>query len=509
LLPGAKPVNVKPYRYSPQQKTEIEKQVQEMLAVGLIQHSTSPFASPVILVKKKDGTWRFCIDYIGLNNITVKNKYPMPIVDELLDELSGSQWFTKLDLRAGYHQIRLVPTDEHKTAFKTHLGLYEFKVMPFGLTNAPATFQSAMNNIFSNMIRKCVLVFMDDILIYSPTLEDHLSHLQQVFQLLQANQLSVKLSKCSFAQESLDYLGHVISRHGVATDPTKVLAVQQWPVPKNVRQVRGFLGLTGYYRKFIQNYSLISRTLSDLLKKDQIFHWNYKEQQAFDFLKQKMLEAPVLALPDFSVPFTVETDACKRGVGVVLMQRGHPLAYLSKALGPIAQTMSTYEKECLAILIAVDKWRSYLQHAPFTIITDHRSLVHLSDQKLTNEMQQKALVKLMGLQYKLVYRKGKDNTAADALSMLPTENELHAISLCRPRWLESIVQGYIEDEQAKNLLQELSPVSPNTQGYSLNQGIIRFKDRIWLGNNKAAHDAILLSLHDSGVGGHSGFLGTY
>jgi hypothetical protein len=184
LLPGAKPVNVKPYRYSPQQKTEIEKQVQEMLAVGLIQHSTSPFASPVILVKKKDGTWRFCIDYRGLNNITVKNKYPMPIVDELLDELSGSQWFTKLDLRAGYHQIRLVPTDEHKTAFKAHLGLYEFKVMPFGLTNAPATFQSAMNNIFSNMIRKCVLVFMDDILIYSPTLEDHLSHLQQVFQLL-------------------------------------------------------------------------------------------------------------------------------------------------------------------------------------------------------------------------------------------------------------------------------------------------------------------------------------
>jgi hypothetical protein len=331
-----------------------------------------------------------------MNNITVKNKYPMPIVDELLDELSGSQWFTKLDLRAGYHQIRLVPTDEHKTAFKTHLGLYEFKVMPFGLTNAPATFQSAMNNIFSNMIRKCVLVFMDDILIYSPTLEDHLSHLQQVFQLLQANQLSVKLSKCSFAQESLDYLGHIISRHGVATDPTKVLAVQQWPVPKNGRQVRGFLGLTGYYRKFIQNYSLISRTLSDLLKKDQIFHWNYKEQQAFDFLKQKMLEAPVLALPDFSVPFTVETDACKRGVGAVLMQRGHALAYVSKALGPIAQTMSTYEKECLAILIAVDKWRSYLQHAPFTIITDHRSLFHLSDQKLTNEMQQKALVKLMG-----------------------------------------------------------------------------------------------------------------
>ena len=222
-----------------------------------------------------------------------------------------------------------------------------------------------------------------------------------------------------------------------------------------------------------------------------------------------MLEAPVLALPNFKLPFTVETDACKRGVGAVLMQAGHPVAYLSKALGPVAQTMSTYEKECLAILLVVEKWRSYLQHAPFTIITDHRSLVHLSDQKLTSDMQQKAFVKLMELQYKLVYRKGKENSAADALSRIPSANELYNISLCRPRWLESIVEGYAKDVTAQALLQELSLSSPNARGYSLHQGLIRYKNRLWLGNNPKAHQAILLSLHDSGIGGHSGFLGTY
>lgn len=509
LLAGTKPVNVKPYHYTPLQKTEIEAQVTDMLQRGVIQDSTSPFASPVLLVKKKAGTWRFCVDYRHLNNITLKNKYPMPIVDELLDELAGSTWFTKIDMRAGYHQIRLVPDDEHKTAFKTHRGLYEFRVMPFELTNAPTTFQAAMNTIFAPLIRKCVLVFMDDVLIYSSTLEEHVQHLHQVFELLHQHQLFAKRSKCSFAEQQVEYLGHIISAQGVATDPNKIKAVQDWPTPCNVKQVRGFLGLTGYYRKFIQGYSLISRVLSDLLKKDKLFQWTFKEQEAFNHLKQRMLEAPVLALPNSKLPFTVKTDASKRGVGAVLMQQGHPLAYLSKALGPTAQTMSTYEKECLAILLAVDKWRAYLQHAPFTIVTDHRSLIHLADQKLTSEMQQKAFVKLMGLQYKLVYRKGKDNTAADALSRHPVENELFAISLCRPRWLETIVEGYIVDDQAKTLLQELSIHSPNPRGYSLHQGLIRYKDRIWLGNNVDAHKAILLSLHDSGVGGHSGFLATY
>jgi hypothetical protein len=226
LVPGAQPVSVRPYRYSPSQKDEIENQIQDMLSKGLIQPSHSPFASPVLLVKKKDGSWRFCVDYRLLNAITVKNKHPLPIVEELLDELAGARWFTKLDLRSGYHQIRMAAADVFKTAFRTHHGLYEFLVMPFGLTNAPATFQNIMNTIFSSLLRKCVLVFMDDILIYSATLEEHVLHLTDVLDILQQHHFFIKGSKCSFAQQSLEYLGHLVTAKGVATDPAKVQVVQ-------------------------------------------------------------------------------------------------------------------------------------------------------------------------------------------------------------------------------------------------------------------------------------------
>lgn len=267
LVTGAQPVNVRPYRYAPHQKDEIERQVNEMLRAGIIQHSVSPFASPVLLVKKKDGKWRFCVDYRHLNAITVKNKHPLPVVDELFDELVGVCCFSKLDYRSGYHQIRVGPEDEMKTAFRNHSGLHQFKVMPFGLTNAPATFQNTMNTIFAPLLRKCVLVFMDDILVYSESMDDHVQHLKLVFQILQDNSFLLKRSKCLFAQESLEYLGHIISYNGVATEPSKISAVSKWPVPVNVKQLRGFLGLTGYYRRFIRNYGLISKPLTQLLKR--------------------------------------------------------------------------------------------------------------------------------------------------------------------------------------------------------------------------------------------------
>ena len=228
------------------------------------------------------------MDYRQLNTITVKDKHSLPIVDELLDELHGSKWLTKLDCRSGYHQIRITPGDEKKTAFKTHHGLYEFLVMPFGLTNAPASFQSLMNTIFADLLRKCVLVFMDDILIYSISLEAHVVHLRQVFQFLQQHQFLIKRSKCLFAQKQVEYLGHIISAAGVATKPSKVTAVQSWPTPQSLKDLRGFLGLTGYYRKFIRNYAMISKPLTMLLKKCVPFVWTPPVDKAFQLLKQAL-----------------------------------------------------------------------------------------------------------------------------------------------------------------------------------------------------------------------------
>ncbi|XP_021859476.2 uncharacterized protein [Spinacia oleracea] len=364
LLPEANPVNIRPYRYSLKQRDVIEQLVQEMLDRGIIQNSASPFASLVVLVGKKDGTWRLCVDYRELNNRTVKNKFPIPVIDELLDELSGATVFSKLDLRAGYHQMRVQPSDIYKTAFKTHTGHYEFLVMPFGLTNAPASFQNWMNQAFKPLLRKCVLVFFDDILVYSRTIDDHWSHLAAVFELMKDNQMFAKLSKCVFATDKVEYLGHYISAMGVQTDPQKIHAVQSWPIPATVKELRGFLGLAGYYRKFVKGYAMISKPLADQLKKNS-FQWCDQAQVAFEALKTALVTAPVLAVPNFDKQFIVETDASQKGIGAVLMQDGHPLAYISRSLGPKWQKLSVYEKELLAIVFAVQKWEQYLMAAIF------------------------------------------------------------------------------------------------------------------------------------------------
>nr|CAN62821.1 hypothetical protein VITISV_013041 [Vitis vinifera] len=478
LKDEAGPINCRPYRYAAVQKDAIEKLIGEMLHAGVIRQSRSPYTSPVVLVKKKDGSWRLCVDYRALNQVTVKDKFPIPVIEELLEELGGSTIFSKIDLRSGYWQIRMHEPDVPKTAFKTHEGHYEFLVMPFGLTNAPSTFQSLMNNIFQPYLRKFIPVFFDDILIYSRSFSDHIHHLSIALQVLRENLLYAKSNKCFFGHSSIEYLGHVISSGGVYTDPQKVVAVRDWPTPITLKQLRGFLGLTGYYRRFVKDYGKIAKPLTDLLKKDA-FHWTEGSNQAFMALKQAMITAPVLALPNFSKEFIIETDASGQGIGAVLMQEGHPIAYISKALSDRFQTLSTYEKEMLAILMAIKKWESYLVDRHFVIKTDHQSLKYLLEQRVTTPTQQALVAKLMQYDYEIRYKQGKENVAADALSRIQPA-ELFVLSTT------------ILNTQLYDLIKESWGVDPELQK------IIKAKEA-----DPSAYPKYSC-FHDSPTGGHSG-----
>jgi hypothetical protein len=505
LIPGAQPVFVRPYRYAPILKTEIERQVNDMLQQGLIQKSTSAFASPVLLVKKKDQSWRFCVDYRQLNAITVKGKYPVPIIEELLDELSGAAYFSSLDLQAGFHQIRMKAGDEFKTAFQTHFGQFEFRVMSFGLTGAPGTFQDAMNTTLAPYLRKFVLVFFDDILLYSATLEDHLQHLRLVFELLTRDKWTLKLSKCAFAQTQISYLGHVISAVGVGTDPSKLDAISQWPSPSSVKELRSFLGLAGYYRRFVRHFGIISKPLTNLLRKNILFIWTPAHESAFTALKSALCNSPVLALPNFERSFTIETDASESGVGAVLMQDGHPLAFLSKALGPKTRGLSTYEKEFMAILLAVQAWRPYLQFHEFTILTDQRSLTQLGEQRLNTYWQQRVFSKLLGLQYRIVYRPGSDNRAADALSRHPAPPEVCAtVTALEPTWSTAVQHSYANDPVAIAMMSKLALDPQSIPNFTLKAAILRYRNRIWVGNDTALQQRLISEFHSSAWGGHSG-----
>lgn len=287
-----------------------------------------------------------------------------------MDELAGARYFSTLDLLSGYHQIRLRDGEEHKMAFSTHSGHYEFRVIAFGLSGAPGTFQGAMNSTLKPCLRRCAIVFFDDILIYSKTLEEHMEHLRQVLSLLDQDEWHIKLSKCKFAHTEISYLGHIISSQGVATDPAKIQAVASWPTPTNVKELRSFLGFAGFYQRFVRHYAVIAKPLTALLQKNSLFLWSSEHDTAFSTLKTCLYSAPVLALPNFSRQFCIETDASHYGVGAVLLQDGHPLAFLSRALGPKNQGLSAYEKEYMAILIAVEQWCSYLQLGEFIIFTD-------------------------------------------------------------------------------------------------------------------------------------------
>ena len=343
LVPGAAIPNRPAYRSNPEETKELQKQVEELLEKGHIRESLSPCAVPVLLVPKKDGSWRMCVDCRTVNKITVKYRHPIPRLDDMLDELHGACLFSKIDLRSGYHQIRMKPGDEWKTAFKTKHGLYEWLVMPFGLTNAPSTFMRLMNHVLREFIGKFVVVYFDDILVYSKTVKEHLMHLKCVFTALRTYKLYANIKKCSFCMDHVVFLGYVVSAKGIEVDGEKVKAIQEWPQPKTVSEVRSFHGLASFYRRFVKDFSTIAAPLTEIMKKNKGFDWGKEQECAFSLLKEKLSSAPVLKLPDFDLTFEIECDAFGFGIGAVLMQEKRPIAYFSEKLKGAQLNYSTYD----------------------------------------------------------------------------------------------------------------------------------------------------------------------
>ncbi|GJT82017.1 putative reverse transcriptase domain-containing protein [Tanacetum coccineum] len=338
LIPGALPVAKAPYRLAPSEMNELSNQLEELQEKGFIRPSSSPWGAPVLFVKKKDGAMRMCIDYRELNKLTIKNRYPLPRIDDLFDQLQGACCFSKIDLRSGYHQLRVHEDDIPKTAFRTRYGHFEFTVMPFGLTNAPAIFMDLMNRVCKPYLDKFVIVFIDDILIYSKSEKDHEHHLRTILGLLKKEKLFAKFSKCEFWLKEVQFLGHVVNQEGIHVDPSKIEAVKNWKAPESPTEIRSFLGLAGYYRRFIENFSKIAKPLTLLTQKNKDYVWGEEQEKAFQILKEKLCNAPVLTLPDGPNDFVVYCDASHQGFGCVLMQRDtkkfqpSPLAHIQVLL---------------------------------------------------------------------------------------------------------------------------------------------------------------------------------
>ncbi|GJW56624.1 putative reverse transcriptase domain-containing protein [Tanacetum coccineum] len=457
LIPGAAPVARAPYRLAPSEMKELSDQLKELSDKGFIRPSSSPWGAPVLFVKKKDGSFRMCIDYRELNKLTVKNRYPLPRIDDLFDQLQGSSIYSKIDLRSGYHQLRVREEDIPKTAFRTRYGHYEFQVMPFGLTNAPAVFMDLMNRVCKPYLDKFVIVFIDDILIYSKSKQEHAEHLKLILELLKKEQLYAKFSKCEFWIPKVQFLGHVIDSQGIHVDPAKIESVKDWASPKSATEIRQFLGLAGYYRRFIEGFSKIAKPMTKLTQKKIKFEWSDKAEAAFQLIKQKLCSAPILALPEGNEDFIAYCDASIKGLGAVLMQREKVIAYASRQLKIHEKNYTTHDLELGAVVFALKIWRHYLYGTRCTVFTDHKSLQHILDQKELNMRQRRWLELLSDYDCEIRYHPGKANVVADALSRKERVKPLRVRALVMTIGLDlpkRILEAQIEARKPENLKSE-------------------------------------------------------
>ncbi|KAL9992436.1 putative nucleotidyltransferase, Ribonuclease H [Helianthus debilis subsp. tardiflorus] len=504
LLPGTAPIAKAPYRLAPAEMQELKKQLDELLEKGFIQPSSSPWGAPILFVKKKDGSMRMCIDYRELNKVTIKNRYPLPRIDDLFDQLQGARFFSKIDLRSGYHQLKVQEEDIPKTAFRTRYGHYEFTVMPFGLTNAPAAFMDMMNRICKPYLDKFIIVFIDDILIYSKSKEEHAKHLHLLLSLLRKEKLYAKFSKCEFWLEQVQFLGHLVNHEGIHVDPAKIEAITKWKTPESPTEVRSFLGLAGYYRRFIRDFSRIAIPLTTLTCKSVKFEWGQKQEEAFRILKQRLTHAPILALPEGNEDFVIYCDASKLGYGCVLMQRQKVIAYASRQLKSHQENYSTHDLELGAIIFALKIWRHYLYGSKFTIFTDHKSLRYVFGQKELNMRQRRWMELLNDYDCDIQYHAGKANVVADALSRKYHEKPKRVRSLKLNLQVdlneqirkaqESVIKE--DTEKLKGMIKELE------QG---TDGIWRFhKKRMWIPKLGNLRHRILEEAHKSKYTMHPG-----
>ena len=450
---NCKPIKQAAYKVNPHKKKIIEDEVKKMFKKGVIRKSNSPWSSPITLVPKPNGKWRFCTDYRKLNEITRKDNHPLPRIDSLLERFEGSKWFTTLDLAAGYWQIGMEERDIEKTAFITHKGLYEFTAMQFGLTNAPATFQRTMQVILGDLFYTKAPVYIDDIIIHSKTFEDHIRDIEEVFQKLRKAKLKLGPEKCHFGFKEIKFLGHIIGKDGIKTDPAKIEKVKNYPRPVNLTQLRGFLGLAKYYRKFIKDFAKIAKPLNDLTKgmkgkpleirdgikmkrkksekeknkEDEGFmnNWGEKQEEAFKAIKKKLISAPILIYPDFKKEFILYTDASNIALGAVIHQKGddgleHVIAYENKTLNKAEQNYSTTELECLAVVWAIEKFDYYLEGNKFKVITDHIALKWLFDKAIRKGRIGRWIARLQPYicDMEVIHKSGKKHMNADALSRI-------------------------------------------------------------------------------------------
>lgn len=386
IIAESEPIKQRAYRVSPIVQKHIDSEIKTMLENDIIEPSNSPWSSPVVMVPKKDGSYRFCVDYRRLNKVTKKDAYPIPYIATILDNLRNSQWLSSLDIKSAYWQICLAEDSRELTAFTVSgRGLYQFKRMPFGLTNSPATFQRLVDRLLGPELEPNAFVYLDDIIVATDTFEKHLKVLEKIFERFIEAGLTFSKEKCNFCIPELKYLGYVVSSKGLHVDVDKVRAILELKPPKNATEIRRVIGMASWYRRFIPSFPHLINPLTELLKKNRKWEWSKECERSFQSLKNALVSAPILSCPDFSKPFVVQTDASAYGIGAVLSQQledgEHVICYVSRSLSRAERNYSTTERECLAVIFAIEKLRPYLEGYKFTVVTDHHSLVWLHNLK--------------------------------------------------------------------------------------------------------------------------------